>query len=302
MNDPSGLFSDITEHPMPKVAIVGNCQAQALETIFMMHTDWQIIRVPPVFNLDDSRSEEVSTALADADIIFAQRIADDYAVTFLRTSSLKAEFSQVISWPNIYFSGYFPDVQYIYKPGIGKVIGPLDDYHLRMVHYFHSQRKSVEQCVALYSSTEFDQYYPEPIESSLSELTKREEGLDLTISGRVQESFAIRKLFYTVNHPSNLLLFDMADLMMRSQGQEFQRPRFHPYALSRINIPIYPRIRDRHSLILPEGSFVGISRHNLNVDAASASPKVYEDWHELVTAFYQFYDSMYVGALSEKVK
>lgn len=278
---------------MVDVAIVGNCQAQALEAMFMMYTDWNIVRIPAVHVLTKTDEESVIKQLSTVDVIFSQRVSDDYPISFLRTSDLKSNFPKVISWPNIYFNGYFPDIEYFYKENIGKIIGPLDDYHMRLVHYFHAQGKSVADCLYLYNEDIFSTYYPEPMEKSLEELKIREQGLDISISPYLDSNVRDRKCFYTVNHPKNFVLFEMARRMATAIDEEVKFPQVHPFALARINIPIYPHIRNSYQMHhIPAESFVGIGRHHIQIPVGQAQPKVYHNLEELIELFYRFYDSM----------
>ncbi|QJU57623.1 hypothetical protein HL653_07315 [Sphingomonas sp. AP4-R1] len=277
---------------MPVASIIGNCQAQALEAIFAIHSDWEIRRLPPVFELTDGDRAAIMDACSSSDVIFAQRIRDDYPLEFVRTGELKSAFPNVISWPNIYFSGYFPDIEYIYLDDIGKLVGPLDDYHPMMIYRSYIQGLGVEECLARYSLEHFSDAYPDPIEQSLAELRAREGDTDLKISDFIDNNLSLRKLFYTVNHPSNYLLFEMAKRMAEAMGGAMEQRSLHPYSLSRVNIPIYTSVRVGYGLgSLAEGSFVGLSRLSLQTPLNQVTTKVFEGLREVVESFYHFYSS-----------
>jgi hypothetical protein len=278
---------------MPSAVIVGNCQAQLLEVIMMTHTDWKITRVPPVFTLGKEDEDAIMGVMSSADIIFAQRITDDFPVEYVRSSRISSVFDNVISWPNLYFSGYFPDIEYCYIPNIGKLIGPLDDYHPNLVMNHYKTGKSVEDCVRAYQPEQFEILYPNPIERSLHELETREADTDTSISEYIRDTLGHRKMFFTVNHPINDLLFEMAERLMRAAGYNITLPRKLDYGLSRINIPIYPSVRNLHGLgNLPDSSYVGINRYNIHVQAKDAASRVYVDMLDMFEAFYRFYDSV----------
>lgn len=278
---------------MVNVAIVGNCQAQALEAMFLMYSDWNIARIPAVHLLTKDQEEETKQKLGSVDYIFSQRVTDDYPVSYLRTNDLKKKYNNVISWPNIYFNGYFPDIEYMYRENIGKLVGPLDDYHMRLVHYFYAQGKTVEDCVYLYGSDYFESYYPHPIERSIAALKGREAGLDIQFSEYLDAIVRERKCFYTVNHPANFVLFEMARRMAAAIGHDVEFPFVHPFALARVNIPVYPAIRRKYQLQhIADESFVGIGRHSILYALPDAQAKVYNDLTELIELFYRFYDSV----------
>jgi hypothetical protein len=118
-----------------RVVVFGNCQAQLLESLIETACPGTTIdKVPPVFVLTDADQDLIGSKLQSADVIFAQRISDDYHLGWARTREIKATYGEkVVSWPNIYFDGYFPDVRYLYLGGWNKVQSPLEDYHLDSV-------------------------------------------------------------------------------------------------------------------------------------------------------------------------
>ena len=126
--------------PQTKTVIVlGNCQAQMLEGIISQAShDVAVMRLPPVFELTEQDRPTIIAAFEKADYIFAQRVSEDYHLEWVRPSYLRGTFPhKTLIWPNLYFDGYFPDAQYMYRAPYGKLQGPLDDYHLRRVFEAH---------------------------------------------------------------------------------------------------------------------------------------------------------------------
>jgi Polysaccharide biosynthesis enzyme WcbI len=280
---------------MSKIVIIGNCQAPFLESAFMMYSNAIVSRVPPVYNLTEQDQEEIEKTLSSADVIFAQRITENYPVHWLRTNDIKSKFNNVITWPNIYFDGYFPDIQYIYKPNIGKVIGPLEDYHPMLLHNGFKAGKTVSEVAKIYTDPSFFSFYQDPISKSLDALKMRESDTDVSISDFIENNISQRKLFYTVNHPKNELLFELASRIAKTANLTFNVPRFHPWALDRINLPAYPILRNSLSDFarIPEEMFIGIGRHSILAPASTSVAKVYTNFDELVESFFIFYESLY---------
>lgn len=279
---------------MPIAVIVGNCQAQLLEAIFIAHTDWTVLRIPPVFLLDSGHRDEIQSLLSKADYIFSQRVTDSYPLEFIRTNELKKHFNNTISWPNIYFSGYFPDIEYIYIDGIGKLVGPLDDYHPTLLLDLYKAGGSVTDAVRAYQGDAFDERYPDPINRTLIELESRESGLDTKISDYIRENAHRKKLFFTVNHPINDLLFEMAERLLASAGHPMKLNRHLPYSLSRINIPIYPRITAQFGIAPPPPTcFVGIDRLSIHRPTEDCASRAYLDTEDMFDAFFRFYDTVF---------
>ena len=88
--------------------------------------------------------------------------------------------------------------------------------------------------------------YGAELEATLAHLRGREEATVTPVSGFIAEHFRTRRLFYTFNHPTNLLLFRVATLIAKSLGarslQRF-RPDLIGEKLGDILLPINPAVR-----------------------------------------------------------
>jgi hypothetical protein len=90
----------------------------------------------------------------------------------------------------------------------------------------------------------------------------------------------------------------MARRMAATIGHHIDVPSSHPYALSRINIPIYPGSLVKAPL-LEAGSIVGISRQKFNVSTGANIAHTYESFESMIEHFYIFYQSVDVYEKSE---
>ncbi len=258
-----------------------------------MYSKLQVIKLPPVFMMNKMDEDEILSKLSGVDVIFSQKVGDEYPIDFVRTNFLKSTFPHTISWPSIYHSGYFPDVRYIYLDGIGKLVGPLDDYHLDTVRASYVEGLGVGDCIARYEADNFLARYPDPIGASISELQNRENDIDVKISDYIADHGLIKKLFYTTNHPVRDVLFEMMRRMLHEIGADVAKPNFHPYALSKVNLSIYPAVRQLYGLSdLLSGSYVGIDRLHIDTPTDKTSTRVFEDIRDVVESFYRFYDSV----------
>jgi hypothetical protein len=94
--------------------------------------------------------ESVFADFSKSDYIFTQRVSDDFGVEWARSSFLRRAFpGKVIVWPNIYFDGYYPDIKYLYHGSVGKVVGPLTDYHFETFIKAYHQGMSVKATAIL---------------------------------------------------------------------------------------------------------------------------------------------------------
>jgi Polysaccharide biosynthesis enzyme WcbI len=234
-----------------RIAVLGNCQAQMIEGLFLTASPGlEVDRLPPNFELGEAHRADISARLAQADIIFAQRVAADYPQAWLRTVELKAAFpGRVVSWPNIYFDGYSPDVQYVYLDGWGKLQSPLEDYHLARLIACHKAGRSAAEAMALLTSHEADSA-EDPFRDSLDRLRAREAETDIPISDFLEERVREQRCFYTPNHPYTIVLSEMCRRLAHAAGLAFDRTAAagFGYDLDRIYLPAYPAVVRRYGL------------------------------------------------------
>src|ERR1700755_1846418 len=136
-----------------KVCIFGNCQAQHLEMMLgIAGENVELIRLKPVFEMQHADKEYVYAQFASADVIFSQRITDEYNIEWSASTAIRKAFGQkVVVWPNIYFDGYFPGVQYVYLDKWGKLLSPLGDYHFSQIRTAYAAGKTVSDALEDYS-------------------------------------------------------------------------------------------------------------------------------------------------------
>ena len=86
-----------------------------------------------------AKAEEQDPHLAQietADVIFAQFAVDEFQPAHLSSSSLKQRYrDKVVIWPNIFYMGQQPYLRYFTKPGVGRLMGPMEALHdIRLYH------------------------------------------------------------------------------------------------------------------------------------------------------------------------
>ncbi len=255
---------------------------------------YTVLRLPPVFELTDDNQDDVLSTLQQSDYIFSQRVAPDYQLKWVRPAWLKEAFpGKVAIWPNLYFDGYFPDVQYVYLQPYGKLQGPLDDYHLRRVLDAHKAGRSlasaIEEIVEVVPA-------PDPFSTSIGQLTSREMDVDVRISDFLVNEVTRRRAFYTPNHPYNFVLIEMARRLASRAGLPLDQEaaeRFD-YRLDKIYIPVQPAIaRSEGVTFVEEGTFRG--RVVEAVTPSSIQLGLTKDYQtaEIVEEFYNLYDVVF---------
>jgi hypothetical protein len=238
--------------------------------------------------------DPVYAALKRADVVFAQRIAQEFGQSWLSSAEVRAEFgAKTIVWPNIYFDGIFPGIHYIYVKGGTKLVGPLSDYHFSQVARCYQKGESAEAALDAFVGQRLFEFFPDPVGESLQRLRDRESDADVVISDHIEERFAAERGFYTPNHPTNEVLAEM----LRRMGEraeirlDIEKAANAPYRLDEVYVATSRAIVQK--LALPydrEPSYLG--REVLSVEGANVTlggPKRY-DPAALVAAFYDLYD------------
>ena len=279
----------------PKVIFLGNCQAQAFESLSAyLGLKIEVIGVPPIWLLNGNDRDNLLRKFEEADFIFSQRLSDTYPFELLRNAALREAYgSKVVVWPNIYFDGYFPGIRYLYNQS-GKVTGPLSDYHFQWIMDGWRMERSIEETVGVVC--DFSKWSGEPdfVERSLNELRDREKVVDVTISDYVRDNFRTKKLFYTMNHPKTVVLAEMLKRIVTSVGLECKPEHLEGYAyhLQQINLPAFPIFQQRYMAVFKEEDvFKGVTADQEN-EGLETKPAFY-DYVSLVERFYRIYDASF---------
>ena len=278
-----------------KVAVIGNCQAQAMQAwIATDAPSIEIILCGPSYMMGEADREQLLGVYEAADYIFQQRVADDYPVDYLRPSFMREHYrNKYVSWPNIYFDGYFPGIRYLYDLK-GKVTGPISDYHFDFVLDGYKAGRPVEEIARIFQSEELLTLHPESISRSLRNLADREEGLDARISDYIARGLGGPQMFYAMNHPVDALLREMIERLIGFIGERRRLAQHTPfqYTLDEIELPAFPIIQERRGVAKGafDGRIKGKALHEVDGRLVSRSDSVqYYDWTSLVDAYFQVY-------------
>ena len=241
---------------MTKICILGNCQAQHLESMLGIACPTiEVLKLDPVFMMNEAHHEPLFDTLEKADMIFAQRISDEFKFDWLSSSTIRATFGKKVTvWPNVYFDGYFPGVNYIYLGGWGKLLSPLVEYHFDPLVKAYRTGKSVDEAIASYASEAVFELAPDPFKQSLDQLRAREQDVDVAISDFIEGHGASQRFFYTPNHPTNELLGEMLRRMTAvvDLDGDIAAGIAMPYRLDEVYIAASPAVVRRYALNFDE--------------------------------------------------
>jgi hypothetical protein len=286
---------------MTKVCFLGNCQAQLLETMVRIaDPSIAVERFKPVFLMTAEDHEPTYAAMKRADIVFAQRIAQEFGKSWLASAEVRATFgAKTIVWPNIYFDGIFPGIQYIYMGRGEKLVGPLGDYHFSQIARCFETGESVEAALDAFVGERLFQIFPDPIGESLQRLRERESDADLVISDHIEARYADDRCFYTPNHPTNETIGEMLRRMAGRAGLrlDVEKAVKGPYRLDEVYVAASRAITRKLRLPYdPEPSYLG--REVLGIEGLKVSlgkPKRYTP-EDLTAAYYDVYRRVGYGA------
>lgn len=218
-----GGFYGLEELPAtgrPRLAVFGNCQAEALRVALDTAGVLDSVRMPPVHELDEADLPHLDRLLAWVDVLVAQSVADDYRGMPLGTSQVAARLrpqARVVHAPNYFFSGLYPEQVLVRHPEIEDP--PVVPYH---------------DVRRLGRAAGWDGPWEAPAElvrevaaASLAELERRERAQQsLRISDVVRASGAAAGR--TVDHPGNEVLLALARRVLEEvrpgSGEAVQDP------------------------------------------------------------------------------
>lgn len=161
------------------------------------------------------------------------------------------EDCQCISFPPLYFTGYFPQfcknpnnrvVKHLYPFGI---IPQGDTNIISML----KQNLSIAEITDRITDIDFYQreYLLNNVNNGINELARREASLSIKVSSFIKENYQNYRLFYTHNHPTdNLGIYVVNQILKAVNLPELESEKLDPNpkygVLDRVQIPIYPSV------------------------------------------------------------
>ena len=195
---------------MLKVAVYGNCQAEALQRILSYFPEqFNVVALRPVHLLDRNQPQELYSKIREVDYFLYQPVSAGYgdlasnAVIDQLQSSATA-----ISFPSIYFDAFQCRQIYLRDPGGARISSPIGDYHDDLIVNMFLRGASCKDIVAALDGLLMSREDCEAnLAQSLNYFSARESTLDIKLSQYIRDNYFQKLLFYTFNHPSNEILF-----------------------------------------------------------------------------------------------
>lgn len=199
-----------------KICVVGNCQSKQIKYIIKESGNTiDIVETPENYLATESDRQIFDAAYKTADVVFIQRstypefCTPGYARQFCRNT---------ISWPVIYFDGYFPDIGY-FRVKNNFIQSILGGYHSKFIRRLYLAGATPEDAHVAYTGKQFANEYAGSFEKSIDNLRAREGECDVIISDYVSEKCRERQLFYTINHPDNITIITLIRRLFNCIGE-----------------------------------------------------------------------------------
>ncbi|MCK5536709.1 MAG: sulfotransferase domain-containing protein [Bacteroidales bacterium] len=242
-----------------KIFIQANCQSHTIKNIFLtlerLEEKYDILPVKPVHLWKEEDKEEIFNKINEADIFLHQPISEVNFGIFASDNLAKylKKDAQVVSFSNLYFTGYHPQAIYLKDNDGKKVDGPFD-YHDKNIVEAYKNGKSVEDIKKIFLDEDF--YSPKEIEKnleqSLKDLEGREKFTTIKMSPIIRNRMKGKKLFHIFNHPSNEMIFILVNKILERLGDELliyqEIQRFPNEMLGQIQFPVYKSVQKYYDL------------------------------------------------------
>lgn len=223
------------------ILFVANCQHRPLRQITRMCIGAKEFDVQSLSHVElKEQPKKSAEVLGSADIVVTQALGESFGA--FASAALKDRLrNRCVVVPNLFFYGYHPEITYSGSEA-KRAVSPLGDYHSAAVILCHQHGLSAEETIRLLQDEEFflRARLLEVADDSLNTLRQREKGCDVAISDYIAEHYRDSMLFYTVNHPSGVL---MQELVLRVLARlEIPCRRLDPQIVrsALLDGPVYP--------------------------------------------------------------
>jgi tetratricopeptide (TPR) repeat protein len=158
---------------------------------------------------------------------------------------------RTISFPSLYFKGYFPQycknpVNHVIKPNYPYGVIPHGDANIISLL---TEGKTIAEIISILSDPDFytQEFSLETLNKTIAELRHRESSLDVKLSDFIKSHYQDYYLFHTQNHPTDIVGIYIANQILKllnlpkiSDPLLFTNPQRG--VLDNFQVPIYPSV------------------------------------------------------------
>lgn len=221
----------------PLVAVLGNCQAEALRVLLDGAPSQSVrtVRLPPVFELEHADLTHLDALLARVDVLVAQPVRDGYRGLPVGTREVVARLrpeARVVRVPVCFHAGPYPWQVLVRTPESGDPPGV--PYHdLRTVIEVATGRRPQGPLP--------DEGIRAVAEASVVEMTRRERaGGTIAVSDLLVPAGA--DACHVINHPGNTVLVGLARRVQSALGLPVDATDPGRVLLDELHAPLLPEV------------------------------------------------------------
>jgi len=209
------------------VCICGNCVTGVIPD-FLQTSNWfnkhfECKKLTPIYLLNTKQDiDDFKKSVSMCDVFLTQPIGGEkYKNMGIDTESIKKILkpkAKFFAIPTPYFIGYFPEQMYLHDSNgimIGECEGLPMPYHNKIILYGYVHKLSPEKTFDLLYGEQNTQKIKKLVQESIMELKRREQGLSFTISDFIEQNFRKTRLFWSLNHPTNVLICYICEQILK---------------------------------------------------------------------------------------
>lgn len=190
---------------LPRVAVVGNCQAESLRILLDSSGAVSSYRIPPVHEWTADDMRYVGATLAQTDVLISQPIRDNYRDLPSGTQQLTQLLPQdarVIKFPVLRFNGLNPAIAIVRSPQDPSLNPPVVPYH---------DLTLIAEVAGIEKTRPVD--YLACAQQSIRQLASREDAHGCV---RISDVLAHNPVWHILNHPDNSTLTTLAQRVLKA--------------------------------------------------------------------------------------
>lgn len=253
-------YLDVVRETKQIALIYGNCQTEIIANMLEynkdFHSRYALLRVPQIhLYKDEDQMKQIfykNGLMEKVDLFIYQNVKEDNRFSpWLGVARILEQMGagcKKLCIHNIYFDGYF--IQYDadenrYFTNMNQKDFPYTD---GIVHELVAEGKGIDEIIEMINETDFipPETVLEKCEKSIENLRKREVKVDVPIVDYIEKHYREEQLFYTYNHPKNIVIYEYVKRILKAVGignaDEFTEEELNlAFGTLRINnFPVFP--------------------------------------------------------------
>lgn len=229
-----------TKNRVFTIVILANCQNQEIANMFNMMINMENFIVKNFYHeMINNNPDNLKNEFEIADIIITQPLSEKFG--YFATDNIKNIYpSKCLVIPNLFFRGYFPELTYAGEEG-KRLPSPIGEYHHAGIIAGWEMGLVQNELYRFLNSENFylETGLRDALKKSIKELINREKVCDITISDFILNNYKSKPLFYTVNHPTGALIYELAIRILKKLEIERREIPNYMFRTSLVNATIF---------------------------------------------------------------